>query len=391
MRPQVLRSHLHKLDKAILEAARVATGAPLKRDTLPLKRLRWPRRLWGGALRSAADVHAAAYLGGICLCVPSFTTSVDRCGQTSPGVLDHIADIFGEGSFDDGKEESRFQSLLDSGSQLGVDLQNIFDQLKLEVHGTSCAQELPEDSPFALGPAGVGVVKGHVLRRPQHDLTVVREDARAHALSRRLKAKFREGDVAPTHAEAAYLSANTISSQFVGIPAMRLTVMDDSIFQEAWARYLGEPSPACAHWVGLDFKPCRGGMRKIDAYGDNVMRSQVHGDGWRTRHDTFKWAVVEQAAWCQYQLHVEPTNLFLSHITQKEGFMGQKARKRQGLVPDFLDMKRNVLLDVKTFSWGKKYYRPKLFRKAKRCRGARLRQQEVDADYRRAALKIDDN
>ena len=60
-------------------------------------------------------------------------------------------------------------------------------------------------------------------------------------------------------------------------------------------------------------------------------------------------------------------------------------------MPDFLDMKRNVLLDVKTFSWGKKYYRPKLFRKAKRCRGARLRQQEVDADYRRAALKIDDN
>ena len=58
---------------------------------------------------------------------------MDRCGQTSPGVLDPIAEIFGEGSFDDDKEESWSQSLLDSGSQLGDDLQNIFDQLKLEV------------------------------------------------------------------------------------------------------------------------------------------------------------------------------------------------------------------------------------------------------------------
>ena len=69
MTPHVLRSHLHKLDKPILEAVRVATTPPplppsLKQDTLPLKRLRWPPRLWGGASRSAADVHAATYLPG---------------------------------------------------------------------------------------------------------------------------------------------------------------------------------------------------------------------------------------------------------------------------------------------------------------------------------------
>ena len=169
---------------------------------------------------------------------------------------------------------------------------------------------------------------------------------------------------------------------------MRHTVMDDSIFQESWARYLGEPSPVCAHWVRLDFKPCRGSRRKIDVYGDNVMRSHVHGDGWRTRHDTFKWALAEQASWCQYKIHVEPTNLFLPHITQKEGFMRQKARKRQGLVRDFLDVKRNVLMDVKTFSWGD-YYLPKRFRKSKRCRGVQFRQQQVHADYHKTTIKID--
>ena len=388
MEPQVLRSHLHKLDKAILESARVATGAALEKDTLSLKRIRWPRRLWGGALRSAADVHAAAYLGGICLCVPSFTASVDRWGDTSPGVLDHMSDVYGEGSFDVGKEESRFQSLLDSGTRLGEELRAIFHQLSREVHGVTHEDELPGDSPFALGPAGVGVIEGRVLSRPQHELTETREDARAHSVTRRLKRKFRQGNVAPTQFEAAYLSANKLSSQFVGVPAMRHTVLDDSIFQEVWARYLGEPSPACAHWVGTEFKPCLGNRKKIDAYGHNVMRSHVHGDGWRTRHDAFKWALAEQASWCQYGIQVEPTNLFLPHITQREGFMGQRARKRQGLVPDFLDVKRNVLMDVKTFSWGD-FYRPIRFRKARRCRGSRLRQTQVHSEYHKSAARID--
>ena len=74
-------------------------------------------------------------------------------------MLDHLAEIFGEGSFDEGEQETRFQSLLESGTQLGEDLQNIFDQLKMEVHGTTDQEDLPADSPFALGPAGVGVVK----------------------------------------------------------------------------------------------------------------------------------------------------------------------------------------------------------------------------------------
>ena len=109
---------------------------------------------------------------------------------------------------------------------------------------------------------------------------------------------------------------------------MTHTVTDDNIFQEAWSRYLGEPSPVCSHWVGLDFKPCRGNNRKIDVYGNNVMRSQVYGgDGWCTRHDVFKWDLIEQeASWCQ---HVEPTNLFVPHITQQEGFMRQIEDSRQ--------------------------------------------------------------
>ena len=52
---------------------------------------------------------------------------MDRQGEVSPGVLDHLVEIFGEGSFDEGEEETRFQSLLESGTQLAKDLRNIFD------------------------------------------------------------------------------------------------------------------------------------------------------------------------------------------------------------------------------------------------------------------------
>ena len=45
-------------------------------------------------------------------------------------------------------------------------------------------------------------------------------------------------------------------------------------------------------------------------------------------------------------------------------------------------------MDVKTFSWGN-YYRPKRFRKAHRCREVKVRQSEVDVDYRRSTVKND--
>ena len=41
-------------------------------------------------IRSAWDVSRAAYVGGICLCVPSFTRSVDKEGEVSEGILDHM-------------------------------------------------------------------------------------------------------------------------------------------------------------------------------------------------------------------------------------------------------------------------------------------------------------
>ena len=94
-------------------------------------------------LRSASDVAPAAFLGGICLCVPSFTEWTDSSGTSFPGLLDHMQDRFGKGSFDVGKEKTMFHTLIASGCALGNDLKMLFDQLQHEVHGpsagTACA------------------------------------------------------------------------------------------------------------------------------------------------------------------------------------------------------------------------------------------------------------
>ena len=165
--------------------------------------------------------------------------------------------------------------------------------------------------------------------------------------------------------------------------------MDNSVFQEAWSLYLGTASPACANWVGLRFKPVRGKWRKVDAMGDDVRRSHVRGDGWRTRHDSLKWAIVSQADYCQYKLHVEPDNIFLPFIRQRQSFMAENVvRKRQGLVPDLYDVDHNTLMDIKGFSWGS-LYRPIRFHRARVCGAVNKRAQEVHTEYDKKARKID--
>ena len=372
MHPDVIQTQLKRIDVEVLEAARVATGqAFLHEEELGTMRLRWPRRLLGGTLRRASDVAPAAYIGGICLCVPSFTTSVDVKGVTHPGLLDHMGELFGVGSFDAGKEESRFASFISAGTKLGTDLQTLFDKLQLEVHGPDLDREnLPDDSVFKLGPEGMGVVAGTVLKRPQHELTETREDARVHKVLAQMKRKWAQN---PRHKvqrdDAAYLSCDYMSAQFVGLPSMHRTRMDDATFQECWSIYLGGLSPACRPWVGRAFRSFRKvdkNVYRIDKFGDRVTTVPLHGDAWRSRHDAFKWALHEQSKWCQYLIGMEPANLFMPYIAQSDEFMRIPARKRQGMVPDLLDIKRRTLMDVKVIHYGT-MYRQIRFKSGKRC------------------------
>ena len=154
----------------MLKAVREATGQRFPEDgSLPSKRLRLSRRLGVGMIRSAVNVSRASYVDGICLCVPSFTESVDDSGQRWEGLLDHMNELYGRGSFDEGSETIRFAALIAGQSRLGRHLAECFTHMKHETLGDMIHAEIPEDSPFKLGPDGAGLVDGKFVLRPHQD------------------------------------------------------------------------------------------------------------------------------------------------------------------------------------------------------------------------------
>ena len=183
-------------------------------------------------IRSALDLSRAAHVGGICLCVPSFTTSRDVDGEVSEGFLDHMEDTHGVGSFDAGSEETRFEALLEGDSPLGAHLRTHFRTMRCEVHGATSFADMPSDSPFKLGPEGAGVIRGKVVRRVQHAFTEARENARVSVIMDGLRSKLNRRGIMPSRDEVAFLSINRLSVQFVGLPKMRRTIINNITFKE---------------------------------------------------------------------------------------------------------------------------------------------------------------
>ena len=212
MRPEQLDKHLAKFDKVMLKAVRTATGQDFAANSLSLTRLRLPRRLGGGMIRSAKHLSSAAYVGGICQCVPSFVKSTDEDDTVSEGLLDHLSHLYGEASFDSGAESTRFKSLLEGGSTLGRDLRKHFMRMCHEVHGHADRSNMDETSPFKLGPEGAGVIKGKVVQKAQHAFTRDREIAKATQLMDELRLKLSANDSEPSREEAAFLSINRLST-----------------------------------------------------------------------------------------------------------------------------------------------------------------------------------
>ena len=115
----------------------------------------------------------------------------------------------------------------------------------------------------------------------------------------------------------------------------------------------------------------------------------LRGDGWRTRHDAFKWLIAQQASWAMYHLQIEPSNVFLPWIRQREHFLrSNRKRQRQGMVPDFIDVDRQVLMDVKGVSYCNRYRPPRFFQ-ALTCDVVRERQAQVQSEALRKAKKVD--
>lgn len=196
----------------------------------------------------------------------------------------------------------------------------------------------------------------------------------------------------PSREVVAFLSTDQFSRQFVAKPATKWSITDNVIFQEAWSIYMGTPSPVCQKWVGLEFTTGAKTVRQyvLDEHGDVLGTTGLHGNAHKERHDKIKWLIVDLAAWCGYQLHVEVQNLFLPYIKQRERKPGEINRRRQGIIPDLHDVARGRLMDVKTLAFTRAWYKPIRFLRAAKCETVMKRGASVNGEVRASARRIDE-
>ena len=154
--------------------------------------------------------------------------------------------------------------------------------------------------------------------------------------------------------------------------------------------YFGLPSPACRQLVGQTIG--RTGAR-LDAYGFNLTAAQLPGDGWRTQHDVLKWRLTEDARELGVRCRTEVYGLFAACIPQEGRSRASRlpARKRQGLVPDFMftlaldGPERELLFELKTLHVGTSTY----VGGHHRCEAVARRARTLPAEYAAKARHLD--
>jgi len=67
----------------------------------------------------------------------------------------------------------------------------------------------------------------------------------------------------------------------------------------------------------------------LDEFGDNLILTNMAGDGWRKRHDVFKWGLSRWMPWAKMEYTCEVYGLFAAYI-KKESDRCSGVGKRAG-------------------------------------------------------------
>ena len=112
-------------------------------------------------------------------------------------------------------------------------------------------------------------------------------------------------------------------------------------------------------------------------------------DGWRWQHDALKWQITQDCNTVQARVLTEIYGLFAAHIPQagRRRLSAETARKRQGLVPDFM-----LYADIdgphrglKTLHYGSSTYPSD----ERRCNAASKRARAIPAEYAAKTTRVD--
>jgi hypothetical protein len=160
---------------------------------------------------------------------------------------------------------------------------------------------------------------------------------------------------------AAWLNLNSFSTTWVSAWPDRDAFLSNAEFGEVSTFYFGLPSPACRALTGQRI----GSLRTVlDSHGCRLTTARLPGDGWRTQHDTIKWLLTEDMRHMSVRSTTEVYGLFAPLIPQhgRNQLDRATARKRQGLVPDFLlyspepGPEQACLMELKTLHFGSTTY-----------------------------------
>ena len=388
--PSIIGGDAARFDAAVLHA--VESYVPgLSADALVADAAALPARKNGLGLRRRTVLARASF---VATCVRSIPLLIDR--DTNPpdaqilastaGFLPQLASVLGAGSFNEGHEQQRFATFLQSGAPLARAMGECWAQLQAEQPGAV-------DGPLAAPPAAIGfdAAKGTLIAKFQHALTVVRED---HAYS---DVDTRHRALPPRdQRRLAWLSNDPISSALVtSIPTLACR-LNSAEFSEALTQHCGLPSPACAAVRGASIRG-----RPLDVYGNALSGMQTAGGHWNDHHDNIARFIVGQARDNGLGAAYEPQHAYTDTLPRgaRGVFSGLSrdgtdngAPGQRGITPD-LRVRAAVGVemhyDVKVVHVGTSTYPDTNGAAAARGAAVNTRARRVVSEYERHARKID--
>jgi len=189
---------------------------------------------------------------------------------------------------------------------------------------------------------------------------------------------------------AAWTNLDRFSTTWVAAWPDQDACLSNAEFLEVTTMYFGLPSPACQAVVGQRLGSHR---TVLDAHGCRLTTVTLPGDGWRTQHDALKWRISRDMQEMHLRASTEVYGLFAALIPQagRARLDSEPARKRQGLVPDFLisapeGTSQACLAELKTLHFGSSTYPPS----QQRCDAVRCRARTLDGEYAAKARSIDE-
>lgn len=378
--PAILRPTLERFDAHLLKAMGIATGINFvgPQQEYVRRRLRLPKRKYGGGVREQAEVANAAYLAALISALPAMankTVFVQGEAEVTRGFNDAAGVwLLGQGACAEGNEENRWSFFIEH-SDLGRRFRDLWQGLQMEV--ALEGEQAPESGVLAEPVVSAGLQEGEEVHKMQHNLTLQRElrafdimDAEIMALatgeSRRVQ----------------WLSMNKFSTAFVGVlPTNVHTVISNEQLEVMFEMYYDQPFKAGSAWVGTRFGNHR--QYVLDEQGHALCSSAgkfLHN----RRHDEMKFLLWELMRKAGILVECEVFNLFAMWVRQD-----LPRGTRQICIPDFMytNSTTRVLADLKCINVCVTRY--PAARMHGRCGAVAHRQQGITAEYRRKMVTGD--